>query len=322
MLKARSWLDVAKDVVDRKEEADAAQMRKSYRDDLCPRGKQDVENSPLARVRKPWKSPEDGQAANTAERGGRRVGELEEGLASGRASTAVREAMAGGGGRRRRAGTQDFKVRELRTACERNTGLVTDHCHPRRWLVLDDSLLQGVVDTIKRAEDTAKWPEHASFLSFFLVPKSAGGLRTIAILPDPLMTGGCLPRLDAEAPEEVRLGLPRQVSRREAVWEQRLETETAVGRGRSTVVASLTILCRCGHFFEVLTLLQVWYCVTRAGFPRRLLRMGMGYFSLRRLLVHDGSSSDMTERTAALIADSRFSCVLSARCLADKITNS
>ena len=140
--------------------------------------------------------------------------------------------------------------------------------------------------------------------------------------PDPLMTGGCLPRLDAEAPEEVRLGLPRQVSRREAVWEQRLETETAVGRGRSTVVASLTILVDVVIYFEVLTLLQVWCGVTRAGFPRRLLRMEMGYFSLRRLLVHDGSSSDMTERTAALIVDSRFSCVLSARCLADKITNS
>ena len=75
---------------------------------------------------------------------------------------------------------QGFEVREF--AFKWNTCVGTDHFQ-LSWVVMDDSLLQGVVDPIKWVEDTAKLPEHASFLSFLLLPNPAGGFRTVAVLP-------------------------------------------------------------------------------------------------------------------------------------------
>ncbi len=76
-------------------------------------------------------------------------------------------------------------VPEFRQCCEMfriRTGVGSDGFHPRVWALLSDAGASAILSFLMLVEASAIWPEQASWLLYYLIPKAGGGERPIGMM--------------------------------------------------------------------------------------------------------------------------------------------
>ena len=74
----------------------------------------------------------------------------------------------------------DFK--QCCNAFRLRTGIGSDSLHPRVWALLSEPGASAILSFLKLVEGSAIWPEQASWLLYYLIPKDGADERPIGIL--------------------------------------------------------------------------------------------------------------------------------------------
>ena len=182
-----------------------------------------------------------------------------------------------------------------------------------------------IVEFLEKVEQSGKWPQQACTTMFFLSPKNVTSDRPIALMPTLIRWWEALRAPEvAKWQQKCRVDWDATDGRyggtQQTVWDILMEMERYNGKAKEEDQGALALVLDLAKAFERVSLPMVWAWATHLSFPRKILRVQIGYFEHQRRVQFEGCVAEPLQTITAILPGSKWSYLLLRIVLQDSLS--